>query len=712
MAPSVSAAAKKASAPPPPAVCVSDLVLNGADSSGLLKLTAVGGRLDARLRLEFAPGTAAASPPATAQVRVALLGDPDDRHGLRLFDAERAPVAEHRAEAGAALDGIAVPGGSYHLLGIVGIGFEPGVSSFVRVLVTGCRTRSFVLEIQSQMAPLGLLASELQPEPQSVWPFRRSGVTFCLPVESPAGTRFQWIYAGGTLVDGEKLLPRENLHVRWASASDQCPMPSLFFVVGALEAGRYVAKLTINGQDLTVRVIFRNGFVWVVLIVTIGAALSTIAQAIMKLSNAKASNETLISDAERVVKSSGGLFLWDNLRADNALRRARACNQRFLLPEVAAAVASAKEPPPLRTGLDDVYKVAFGSGLPLAVLKQLDWEIRFLRGIANLEDARGIPGQIAVLQGEAKSLFRGRVVAWLGTLRAAAEALIGELRATLRAPAWDAQRAEGNGALDVLERLMKEADQVFATSSDQKLAQLEPTHADLLARVVPCLKAMQSWLAGGPRIDLRAILHGRVAELPPPQSTQEGPTLPAMSPVAVQKRAPKDVTTGIDVDLGVTAPANAELRYVWTIARKRALRAGTEPPVPIESYTPVLTYVFQTRGTYQVAVSLQSQQGTGAGTTLSKGRLDLKVRRYDSSLRTHQKWNFMAKLGVSGVGVVIASAVAVGIFWSDKGFGSWRDYVAVLGTGLGADVGLGASGSLLQAIRTSLTGKNDAPKSS
>jgi hypothetical protein len=146
-----------------------------------------------------------------------------------------------------------------------------------------------------------------------------------------------------------------------------------------------------------------------------------------------------------------------------------------------------------------------------------------------------------------------------------------------------------------------------------------------------------------------------------------------------------------------------QFSYRWDIRPVRR-RTHRDQPVTVISGRGEVSYVFGATGDHEVEVTVTAPDDPS--TAVAHGSRLVRVRSHQSPGRTQEQWNLLTRMGVSAVTVAIASVVAVALFWTDKGFGSLRDYMAVLGTGLGAEVGLGASGALLRTLAGALGAAN------
>ncbi len=710
-----------------PAPCEDDVVLVGADPTGRLKLDAYGGRLDARLRLE-ARAPAGAKPGETRTVTLSLQAPTLPDHKVSVRNPEGV-----RDEQKPSAFKIGVPLGSYAMVEVSGVAFQPGQLHFIPLTIMSCRLRSFELEVVAHPLALGLRATDLSPAPEKVAAFGKRSVSACLPIDpvTPPLTSDMVHVSVGALAkpaDDEDPLSYDQVKV-----TPNVPCGGLLVTVDGLEAGRYGATLRINDRDVTLHLTVRNGPWIVVIILALGFGLVTGIQAWFAFRGVRTANLRAISEVdaalEQTLKKLKVSFNLDELGVRNALRRARACNTAFRLAEAETAVKAAKERLQTldrRKQTDTIMDAAFRDTLPAEIRERLENDVAHLKGLADADDAPLIEKGLESLEGEAKRGFRERLMIWLLALRDTAAPMIGNLGAVLVSPpGWLGQEEKGSAlaAVFALKQDLVEALDRTAKTPDKKRVELERPHVDLLVRLVPSLEAIEKWLAGGGKVrapDLIAIAHGEIENMPSASpSTSSKKTIGAAQPVSsatgTSPFAPRELAVrgGRAIDRRFLARGKRYIVHTarevtfkadnrsgviaWSVERRRWKKR--QPIAVIVSSSASLTFVFDGSGCYDVEARFDDGVKEGAVVV---------ARDFDNAVVQDARRSGLMKLGTTVLAVGIGSVIAVALFWVRKGFGSPRDYVAVFTTGIGANVGLGAVAPFFDVVRGRLRGDGAA----
>ena len=712
-APAESSVAPQQQGPPPASpVCEGQALLSGVDNADRLALDAVGGYLLARLRLDASP---AQKVPRVVRVAVGAAGRD---HHLKLALASLPKSAPASSEVS-----VTLAPGSHEIVELSGDGFRPGLSNQGSLTVVDCEARVFAFEVTPRSRSLGLLTTDLAPEPVAVTPLGQSTVTACLPVDAdvrslPASAIRVSVSPLAKPADGEQEIRREDISVVPASASGPCGgrLDALQVSVGPLPAGKYGATLKINEQDVALHAIVRNSGYIVVLLLSLGFGLVVFVREVFGLQALKSRNTERIADteaaAERALQGIPARFKLDELRIKNQLRAARACNRLFRTKEVDKLLELAKSSiPSARAPITVILDTIYRDTLPAAVRRDVDRELKDLQGIVDSSRGAWLATHLSELELEAKTGFRNRLTRWLRELHKEADPKLTELdRMLTNSASWlaDHERADARAAVYSLKHALQEARELVAPADLP--ASLERPHVELLVRILPTLDALRVWLDGGPRSlprpDLIAIAHGDLRAMPvvpsvPPAAAATASSEPAK--VTLVPSAGARITTARELTISVL---NISAPHSWRIERRR-LRSA-ELMDSFEAYSDRLTYVFEEAGEYQITVTSLADKGSPSAP--QRATLTLKLENYWSPVVQEEIRNLWMRVGVVIVALPIAALAAVAFFWTDRGFGTIRDYIAVFSAGIGANVGLGATAPFIETILKRLTNGGATPE--
>jgi RNase P/RNase MRP subunit p29 len=218
---------------------------------------------------------------------------------------------------------------------------------------------------------------------------------------------------------------------------------------------------------------------------------------------------------------------------------------------------------------------------------------------------------------------------------------------------------------------------------------LEKEHDAFVRRIQPAVATLRGWIKAEsvPEAELVDILDGKLARATP--RTLRVATHPKAGKVL---RAHEEITFEILDEDGQLYAGDDGVKW----------RADGED-VTVKG-SPMLTHVFRARLFDWVPyVNVRTVEAWVGGVPVKPWRGPI-LRRPSSEVSRRRSEAAGVKLGATLVGACAASAAAVALYWADKPFGSSSDYLALLTTGLGVDVGVvGAGGKLLNGVVAYLT---------
>jgi len=589
--------------------------------------------------------------------------------------------------------------GQHAYLRLAGEGFTRDATYRANLTIFDAHPAVYRVRIRSTAPhrPLGLRAAKWSDTFADVPIFQRLAVSVILPVDSAGEDRGPY-----------HVLVRPEAGELAGAANDTKPLPAcgisaqrierdgaILLTLPALEPGRYTGVIEIQGQPLAVDITLKNEFWWVWLFVAAGAGLSLGLREYVRYRAAREATERKIAAKEREIdKKREALFAWDELEARNVLRRARGEKTYFGLDDVDDILPDAA--PRERLERVAIDKALSETALPSPVRARLRAQFEALSYLSSREDARNLDRGIVELLRAAQDGFTAALQTWLREVQVHIETVTGTVLPLLQAaPLCDDTKAveRTKAALRVLGALVEDARTLLLDSG------LSAGQAEVLSKVEPAIAQIERWVrAKRVPAEIVALIHCDLDSVALPREVAAAP----LPPHGLRIRA-RGVEPGLNAHEEVTfelvAPSGVldDLPF-YEVAQPVAWWIDGREVVPRGSSR--MTYVFESPGLWalrprRVEVRLHRRVlALWMGRVLGPQRSPAFVERL---------WASSARLGATFVGVIVAGAVAVAVYWSGKAFGGWADYIAAVLTGLGADLTVVAGGGkLLQSVLDTL----------
>ena len=529
--------------------------------------------------------------------------------------------------------------------------------------------------------PLGMNTEELEPAPVTIFPrflsFPWTGSTFvCIPVEYENSLVQPRPVLKAPLPGTQRDRPFLPGTVK-ANMGDgtRCQRGELRLEFQGLQSGRYASIVQVNGENLPVRLVVRHHWLMIPVFVFVGALLSVLTRDYLAWARRRAANESRIAAIERGLNERRGAVVWDDLRRRNALRRARGVNRLLRFDEIEVELKEAKKELPKRAEIFEIQRRIAIAPLPRELKVSLERRLRSVTRLSSAPDEREIEAGLEKLKAGADTDFRKSFAEWLRQLRAHHAQAAGQIRQVPHG-LDSSQALRLDRALDGLSLLIQDAEDLFFSKNNG--IDLDPAQVDLLERIPGALRQLSKWVEGSSGLresEFDRIIHWDLKTFPLVSLLDDGfvrmPSSPQLRQVSAGAAEALQPLT-LELDLGAS-PELFELN--WSIGDDRILGG------------PRLTYVFPERpwAEVQVVVSREGQKSRMVSWKSS-------LRRVWTLQRRAQRRVWLAEKGATLIGVALASAIAVALYWTEKPFGRMSDYVTMLAIGLGLDAGVIAGG--------------------
>lgn len=669
--------------PAPPAAPFA-VTLEAADKAQVWTVEAAHGLLDERFVLTAGPApasTARQSIPVSVSV-ARLAADP--------------PVALRLEGARGGLVDLA-PGASV-VLRLTGGGFTREGVYRAALTVGGSETRVYALRIRSAtpFPPLGLRTTELYRTWEDVPPLRRRGrATAVIAVDAAAADTRPYhvvVRPPASPSPGAQHLPSCGVVVHGTGRTD-----AVAIELPPLEAGLYEGVIDLQGEPLQVRVTLKNPAWIVALVVFLGGLGSLLVRAFARYFSLSAESESAIAREEKKIGTPP--CAWDLLRVRNVLREARGSISWLTLDDVVDLLKDAvpRERPELfvlQAALDEpALPAAFKDDLRAELARALRWSAR--------SDADDVDRRLTQLH----AVVQGGAPAWVADLRRHVEDEQKRIAPDLEVlAARDARgAARVHAALTMCAALIADAARVVAR--DPEWFRRTPEHAAQLRRVRRTLLLLPDWVTRprAPDDEITAVLHCRTEDV---RGVPEDDPLPGLcvrrrqDVFAVDLRAHQEVTFEI-ARACPPAPGGKPLRrspdaQVWA-CDKWPITWRVNGAVVASPAGPRLTYVFPAWSWIWGKTRPMTVTATIGDGLAEPGWEGLVSAAHSPKLSRRGRAEVVNTL-VTVLGVGVASVAAVALYWTGKPFGSWSDYMTLLTTGLGVDVGLGTGSKLVGSV--------------
>jgi hypothetical protein len=594
-------------------------------------------------------------------------------------------------------ESVALAPGDQTVLRLRGSGFSR-VDTYRATLTVAGTIYALRIRSTSPYRPLGLRAAELQATRSDVPVFGERRVSFSAVIPADSAT-----IAGGAYhvavkppehgAVGAQRLPVCGVRVEPAGEH------AVTLSFPPLEAGQYQGIVEIQGEPLVVDLTLKNGWAIVVVLVAFGGALSFAGRGWLNYRLAKERNENAIRAAENKYEKMKSAIGWDDLQVRNAFRRARGSNAVLGLEDVDALLAdiTPRTRPELKLIQDALDKVS----LPEPFKNQVRQRLTRLLRLSSRSDEDAIARGLAMLADEAQRQFAPPLVTWLDDLKNRVTEVDGRTQHGLEPPnvsALEARRAKACFLL--LHELVADARKLLV--GDDSAGTLDPRHAEFLARIDPALAAVEKMtdknISRDPLVD---FLH---CKLPPADAAT--PASPSSKPFPAElgiRATPAAFGTElraheeIDFQLVEVAP-DRQTRDIDPEDHELTWRANGN--VEVAKGGMRMTYVFQSWSLGRTR--RQRVEAFANGKQLAIWQEPIRDA-WSLALR-ERRATVVARFGVTLLGIAIASAAAVALYWTNKPFGSITDYMTPFSIGFGADLTVVGAGtklldSLLGALR-------------
>ncbi|MFT3767891.1 MAG: hypothetical protein QM820_20775 [Minicystis sp.] len=596
--------------------------------------------------------------------------------------------------------------GTSVVLHLTGKGFSREGTYRASLVVGGSETRVYAIRIKSTSPhpPLGLRTTELVRTWEDVPPLgRRPRARAVIAVDAaPPGNDPLHV-----VVKPREPLPAGSQHLPSCgiAAHGIGRANAIAVEIPPLEAGRYEGVIEIQGQPLAVQITLKNPAWIVALVVFLGGIGSIFVRAFARYFTASSQSENAIALLEKKI---GRLpVAWDHLRIQNIFRHARGSISWLGMDDVVELLkdATPKDRPELKT----IQAALDGSTLPAAIKDDLRSELARALRWSSIADADDIDRRLDQLQ----TIVKGGAAAWVADLRRHVEDEEKRLAPAMRALAARDHRsaARVHAAFAVFEALTADAARVVAC--EPTWFTTAPEHAAQLRRIRRSLLVLAHWVTrqDGPADSIRDVLHCMAdgAWI----ARQEG----AIPKLAVRPRedifdtdlrAHREITFEIVRAPEPQDPAPKDpVEHVWA-CDKWPITWRVNGQVVASPAGPRLTYVFPSWSWIWGGKRRMKVTAT-IGDGLSVPAWEGEVRREVSRKLSRRTEAEIVNMVVTVLGVGVAAVAAVALYWTGKPFGSWADYMTLLTTGLGVDVGLGTSGKLVSSVVDFLRRKATAP---
>ncbi len=673
------------------------VTLSGADANHIWSVEAMYGSFDEPL-VFVAAGSQGAGIVAKEEISI--------RVSAAAFADESPVVLRLVTPDGAPAEKVTISPGEQVVLHLRGHGLGRAGTYRAALDVGGKEPRGYSLRIKSASpyAPLGLQAAEIVATRDDLPIFGRRSITRVIQVDSAAMDDHRYhvlVKPAEHPSPNAEPLPACGIVARAIGRSDRIALE-----MPPLEAGRYEGVVEVQGEPIKVQLTLKNPAVIVFLLVALGAVVALFVRWLVGHLVTIEQNENKIAAWERAAGKH--LSKWDDLQVRQTARRARGSNQMLGLDDVADIL---KESAPVERAEPRTIEKALGSStLPEAVKAPIRLELLRLLYLSSREDADEINRGLADLSQRALSGFRPDLLDWLKNLHER----IGRWKADEILPALNrhdrVQDPAGSklvmAALHLLEMLVKDAEKLIGKGLDPS----EP-HSRFLAHIGPILEDLAGWVKGTaplPKPSIRNILDCVYKPAERPKTIALASPMPVAG-LRIQARSAvpeAELQAHDEIIFEIVDEKNASLGKGCAIRWEvdgQSIRGGSK-----------LTYVFQSWSVLSLkrkhrAKTVLAYVG-GGNDPSSVIRSEHPIRPAWSIAFSRRLAASAAKLSATVVGVLVASAVAVTLYWAGKPFGTSTDYITLFTAGLGVEVGVvGVGGKLVSTIVGYLTKQSDCP---
>jgi hypothetical protein len=448
--------------------------------------------------------------------------------------------------------------------------------------------------------------------------------------------------------------------------------------------------------------------------VLLGALASLTVRGVAKYYRDRVTNEEHIAAAEGMQPRQA--FTLDALVSANALRRARGHNRGFLMNSVGDLLKTAAAPPPKRDQVTAILAAMKDCPLPGRVRRALNQELSHLTRLSSAADLEVLKHDLDRLEDEAKAGFRRRFQYWLVALRGRLNAERRDLAE--RASGLDAEQHEiFEASLGMLDQLVEDASELFTRASNEHIG-LDSEHVALLERIEPTLGQLRAWLDSTTGRDLEPlldILYCNLTAVPVPSPAQiDLPSTCKLKLVSPSGRDPSKILALVEQEFelsGIPVSSVPLLRFRWTVVKVRAVGGQEE----VLNGGPRLTWLFADQDRSWNVPFWKRLAATGKRVVVEVSKANPDDRFIDeknvvienetvtfsfpnetnrvfrvlpdaSRIRRMRIHAWLAQQGAVIVGTGVVGAAAA-VYWMDKPFGNWSDYLNLLAAGVGVDAG-------------------------